>query len=418
MRTELFVSRTGDEFCSARREDGTIVEFRVEGASSPPRFGRIVKARVCGVVPALQAAFLDVGQPRNAFLHVSDLLLPGESPGFDAPIQERLKDGRELLVQISRESVSHKGDRVTCHLGIPGRLLVLLPEQPQIAVSRRIEDSGERERLQAILEGLGQGQAGFVARTAANGSERSLLEAEAARLFETWRAIQDRVGGARPPAVVHEEPALHLRLLRDVPADGFDRMVLDDREAHAQALALAGQVDPALSSSIELHVGSRPLFETYGLEQEFEGALRPRVWLDSGGTIVIEPTEALVSIDVNSSKSVRGASPENTALETNLEAAREIARQIRLRDLGGIVAIDFIDLALEEHRQQLLDAMEHALRADPARTQIVGLSEIGLLQLTRERTRSNPALALTRPCPSCAGQGRVARTGLSGSSDE
>ena len=158
------------------------------------------------------------------------------------------------------------------------------------------------------------------------------------------------------------------------------------------------------------------MFETYGLEQELERALRPRVWLDSGGYIVIEPTEALVSVDVNTGKSVRGGSPADTALKTNLEAAREIARQIRLRDLGGIVAIDFIDMAVADHRQQLLDAMERALREDPARTKIVGLSEIGLLQLTRERTRSNPAVALTRPCPSCAGQGRVARTTLSGSS--
>ncbi len=409
MRTELFVSRTGEGFLSARREDGKTVEFRVEGATAPPRFGSIVKARVASVVPALQAAFLDIDRPRNAFLHVSDLLLPGERPGLDVPIQDRLKAGRELLVQISRESVSAKGDRVTCHLGIPGRLLVLLPLFPQVAVSRRIDDPGERERLSAILEGLGEGKAGFVARTAANGSESSLLAAEAALLLETWRAIRDRADQARPPAVVHQEPALHLRLLRDAPADGFERMVLDDREAYEQALAMLGQVDRAHPSRIELHGGPLPLFETYGLEQELERALRPRVWLDSGGYIVIEPTEALVSIDVNSGKSVRGMSPEDTALETNLEAAREIARQIRLRDLGGIVAIDFIDMAVADHRQQLLDAMERALREDPARTKIVGLSEIGLLQLTRERTRSNPAVALTRPCPSCAGQGRIGR---------
>ena len=410
MRTELFVSRTGDGFCSARREDGETVEFRVEGAAEPSRFGRIVKARVVGVVPALQAAFLDVGQSRNAFLHVSDLLLPGESPDLDAPIQDRLKAGRDLLVQISRESASAKGDRLTCHLGIPGRLLVLLPVFPKVAVSRRIDDPGERERLLAILEGLGEGRAGFVARTAANGAERSRLEAEAARLFETWRAIRDSAECARPPAVVHEEPGLHLRLLRDAPGDGFERMVLDDREAYEQALAMLGQVDPVLASRVELHGGPRPLFETYGLEPELERALRPRVWLDSGGTIVIEPTEALVSIDVNTGKSVQGVSPEETVLETNLEAAKEIARQIRLRDLGGIVVIDFVDMELPDHRQQLLDTMARALREDPARTKIVGLSEIGLLQLTRERTRSNPAVALTRPCPNCAGQGRVART--------
>jgi len=409
MRTELFVSRTGDGFLCARREDGRTVEFRAETVSEPPRFGDIVKARVASVVPALQAAFLDIDRPRNAFLHVSDLRLPGEPPGVDAPIQDRLRPGCELLVQISRESVAAKGDRVTCHLGIPGRLLVLLPMFPQVAVSRRIDDPGERERLGAILEGLGEGQVGFVARTAASGSERSRLEAEAVRLLEIWRAIRNRVDRARPPAVVHEEPALHLRLLRDAPANGFERMLLDDRQAYEQARGSLERIDPALLSRIELHQGSRRLFESYGLEQELDRALRPRVWLDSGGYIVIEPTEALVSIDVNTGKSVRGVSPENTAVGTNLEAAAEIARQIRLRDLGGIVAIDFVDMQLEDHRRQLLDAMERALREDPARTKIVGLSEIGLLQLTRERTRSSPAVALTLPCPACAGQGWVRR---------
>ena len=200
---------------------------------------------------------------------------------------------------------------------------------------------------------------------------------------------------------------MHLRLLRDAPVGGFDRMVLDDAQAYEQARAMLGQADADLLSKVELHGGPRSLFETYGLERQLDHALRPRVWLDSGGTIVIESTEALVSIDVNTGKSVKGVSPEQTALETNLEAAAEVARQVRLRDLGGIVVVDFIDLELPEHRERLLEAMKLALRSDPARTQVVGLSEIGLLQFTRERTRSSPGSALTVACPRCEGLGRV-----------
>jgi ribonuclease G len=427
MRTELFVSRVGDQIWSALRQGGRTVEFRVEACGDPPRLGRIVMARVTRVLPAIQAAFLDVGADRDAFLHVSDLLLPGDPPPVieevvdgeprlarrrvgSPPIQDRLEPGRELLVQISRESRSTKGDRATCFIGIPGRLLVLLPLLPQVGISRRIYDPDERARLARILRGLDDGRSGFVARTAAKGAERGALEAEAERLFASWQSIRQRAETALPPAVVHDEPPLTIRLLRDAPTEGLERVVLDDAAERDRALEFLDRVDSVLSSLIQLHSDERPLFATYGLDDEILQALRPRVWLPSGGYLIIEQTEALVSIDVNTGKSVRGSCQESTSLGTNLEAADEIARQLRLRDLGGIVVIDFVDMESVEHRRQLVDTMTTALRDDPARTKIISLSDIGLMQLTRKRTRSGFHAALTQACPTCSGEGKIVRS--------
>jgi ribonuclease G len=437
MHTELLVSRVGRQVWAALREDGVVVELRLERTGCPTRAGRVLKARVSNVVPAIQSAFLDVGASRDAFLHVSDLLLPGETPpatrrrveagnGFHAaaemasngdpspemepaPIEDRLKVGRELLVQVVRESPEYKGDRVSCYVGLPGRLLVLLPMSRHGGVSRRIEDPAERERLAACLEQLAGGTVGFVARTAARGAPASALEAEASRLMDTWRGIRKRAESARAPAVLYEEPPLPLPLLRDAPQEGFDRVVMDDRADRAQALAYLQRVDPVLCSRIDLYEGTRAMLEDFGLHQDIERAVRPRVWLRSGGYVVIEQTEALVSVDVNTGKSVRGRQQERTILETNLEAAAEIARQLRLRDLGGIIVIDFIDMALRASRRRVVQAFETALRKDSARTKIVGLSELGLLQLTRKRSRAGVSAAVTRACPLCGGQGQLKR---------
>jgi ribonuclease G len=414
MRTELFVSRVGDQIWSALRQDGRTVEFRVERCDDPPRLGRVVKGRVTRILPAIQAAFVDVAGDRDAFLHVSELLLPGEQPpGMQEteedeprperrrtghpPIQQRLKPGDELIVQISRESYTTKGDRATMLVGLPGRLLVLLPLVPQVGISRRIVDPRERARLNGILGRLGNERRGFVARTAASGATASALEAEAERLEAIWRTILERADTALVPAVLHDEPPLAVRLLRDDPAEA------------SRAREFLCHVDSAMASRIRVHEGDPPLFVAHGLDEEILRALRPRVWLRSGGYLIIEQTEALVSIDVNTGKSVRGESQEMTSLETNLEAADEIARQLRLRDLGGIVVVDFVDMESVEHRRELVDAMSLALRADPARSKIVGLSDIGLMQLTRKRTRSGLRAALTEACPNCAGEGRVLR---------
>jgi ribonuclease G len=433
MSSELFSSRFGGHAWAALREEGHTVELRVEREGDAPTVGRIVKGRVTRVLPGLQSAFVDIGQARDAFLHVADLLLPGEQPPHDAeamlarmadeeageeeaaprstaaaaPIQDRLRTGRELLVQIAREGFGHKGPRVTCFVSLPGRYLVYLPQMPHGGVSRRIADPDERARLKAALEGLTEAPGAFIARTAASGVDVSRLRADASRLVATWEACLAAAERALAPCVVHEDLDLLLRLLRDAPRDGLDRVVVEGAEDRERALAYLADVDPGLAARVRLHAGPAPLFESEGLDEDVDRALRPRVWLRSGGTVVIEPTEALVAIDVNTGKYVGRGQLEETVLRTNLEAAEEIARQLRLRDLGGIVVVDFIDMELPESKRRVLEALEAALARDRARTKVVGLSDLGLVQLTRKRTRRGIAASLTRTCPSCAGLGRI-----------
>jgi ribonuclease G len=444
MPSELFVSRIGEQLRTALREDGVTVELRVERAGESGGAGRILKARVTRVIPGMQSAFVDIGLERDAFLHVDDLVLPEEGPTLpeedgsldsladedeteeseaaravrlpsprrsnlrrSAPIEDRLKEGRELLVQVEREALGSKGPRVTCFTTLPGRYLVYMPWIGHRGVSRKIQDPEERYRLRAILATLPGAPGGFIVRTAGLGASEDVLRADATMLVACWAAVLARADGTPAPGVVHTDLDLLLRLLRDAPREGLDRVVVDDPEDHRRALEYLGRLDPQLAARVELHSGPDALFEALGLDLELERALRAKVWLKSGGTLVIEPTEALVSIDVNSGKYLGKRHPEETALRTNLEAAREIARQLRLRDLGGIIVVDFIDMDRPESRRQVIEALETALRQDRARTKIVGLSELGLLQLTRKRTRPGIAAAMTRPCPLCGGQGRV-----------
>ncbi len=407
MSVELFVSRRGRQYWTALREDGRVVELRVE-ESDGPEVGRVVKARVTNVVTGIQSAFLDLGTERDGFLHGADLWLPGDKPKTsEIPIQDRLKEGREIVVQIVRGSIGSKGARVTSYLNIPGRLLVLLPRVPVRGVSRKISDVAERQRLQKLVDELPDREVGFVARTAAVEATDAALAKEAERLVEMWREIESNVDSLPAPATLLQERDLLHRLLIDAPPDGYDRIVVDeiaDREHVARVLQRSAIVPP---EGLELHTGPVPLFEAEGLDAELEKAVRGKVWLKSGGYLVIEPTEALISIDVNTGKFIHKRKLEETVRRTNLEAVDEIARQLRLRDLGGIVVIDFVDMNEEESKRQVLEAMTRELARDPARTHVVGLSPLGLLQLTRKRTRPGPGRLLTRPCPACAGRGRL-----------
>ena len=443
MPAELLVSRRGDQTWAALREAGRTVELRVESDQAGPRVGRIFKARVSKVLPGIQCAFLDLGSERQGFLHVRDLLLPGEQPGpppgpeewteyvdlaldprtsreaaadsVDSTrpaeprglIEDRLRAGRELLVQISRESLGDKGPRATCYLSLAGNLLVLFPQLGRCGVSRKIEDPQERERLLGILRRLAGKTVGHVARTAARGVDEAALRADAEELESHWKEIQSRAERLPAPSTLHREPDFILRLLRDRPREGLERILLDDPGQRRRAEEFLAEAEPQLAGRVALHDGPDPLFETYGVTQEIEKALRPRVWLKSGGYVVIEETEALVSIDVNTGKFIGGRRQEETVLRTNLEAAGEIARQLRLRDLGGIIVIDFIDMDLAESRNQVIAKLRDGLRHDPARTAIVGLSALGLLQLTRKRTRAGLGARISRACPLCAGQGRI-----------
>jgi len=429
MGAEWFVARRGGQIWAALREDGKTVEFRVE-SSEGPEVGRIIKGRVTNVVTGIQSAFLELGTERDGFLHARDLLLPGETavPPFDPartyglssaddsssavavpPIQDRLKVGRELVVQITRGPLGSKGARVSSYLTLAGRLMVLFPQLGLRSVSRKIEESPERDRLKSIVEDLPGGEVGFVARTAARGASEEDLRADAEQLLGRWRRVQHEIENSTVPAVLMPEPDLLLRLLRDAPPEGYDRIVLEQLEDRERADEWLREQVGRYATQLELHTGPVSVFEAHGLERDIEKSLRPRVWLKSGGYIVIEQTEALVSVDVNTGKFVRKKCMEETVVRTNLEAAGEIARQLRLRDLGGIIVIDFVDMAQAEGRTQVRVRLDEALRHDPARTHVVGMSELGLMQLTRKRTRPGPAMMLTRKCPTCAGRGRVDR---------
>jgi ribonuclease G len=450
--SELFLSRFAGRTWTAVREEGRTTELRAEtDESARSAVGRIVKSRVTRVLPGMQVAFVDVGLERDGFLHVSELVLPGEHPSSaravarveapeseeasgatappvdpidadepregaakasHAPIQDRLREGRELLVQITREPIRDKGPRVSAYLSLAGRVLVYLPQSGLRGVSRRIRDADERARLRALVEAIHL-PGGFILRTAAEGIDRNAVRDDAERLVRTWQRVQRRAERLSAPATVHEDGGLLERLLRDAPAGGYDRIVVDDTELRDRVTEFLIDSDrvrgASRASRVELHADPFPMFESHGLEQDIERALRPRVWLKSGGYIVIEPTEALVSIDVNTGKYVGRDHPEETVLRTNLEAAAEIARQLKLRDLGGIIVVDFIDMSLGESRDRVLGALEAALATDRARTKIVGISELGLVQMTRKRVRPGLGSLLTRPCPACKGTGQVKR---------
>jgi ribonuclease G len=387
----------------------------------------------------MQSAFLDIGQDRDAFLHVSDLILPEESPGEleepegldlevdddpeateeepggrawrrevmrNAPIQDRLREGRELLVQVARDAIRSKGPRVSCYLTLPGRYLVYLPDLGVRGVSRRIRDQEERDRLREILTSLPH-EGGFIVRTAGEGKGSVPFRADADMLVASWREIRQRADAAAAPAMVYRELDLLRRLLRDAPLEGYAMILVDGEEAYDQAVRYLRDLDPQMAAAVRIHGDDTPLFREYGIDQEIEKALRPRVWLKSGGYLIIEQTEALVSIDVNTGKYVGRDDQEETVLRTNLEAAEEIARQLRLRDLGGIIVVDFIDMEMARSRRRVLETLETALGRDRARTKVVGLSDLGLVQLTRKRTRPGLGSFLTAACPTCGGAGRV-----------
>ena len=407
MPSELFVSRLACRTIAAIREDGVTVELHVE-AGEVGSLGDVFVGRVDRVLHGIRSVFVDVGLERNAFLHADELLLAGETHPSDRPALERVREGRTILVQVVREPVGNKGARVTCHVSLPGRRLVFLPLTAAQGISRRIDGVEERERLRRIVEPLGVPTGGFVVRTAGRGAEEPNLRAEARMLVLRWEGIARAASAARPPARVHRGSDLLFRLLLDAPEEGFDRIVLDDPEDRDRIVPLLAALDPTLPARVELHAGPVPLIQAHGLERDFERALRPKVWLPSGAFLVIEETEALVAVDVNTGRFLGKGTPEETALATNLEAADEIARQIRLRDLGGIVVVDFIDMTDAGSRALVVERLEASLVRHRVATRVAGFAGAGLLTLTRKRGRRALAERLLRPCPACRGAGRVA----------
>jgi len=421
VRKELLVNATPPETRVALLEDGRVMEVLHERRARQGLVGNVYLGRVHRVLPGMQAAFVSIGLDRDAFLYVEDASErtadfefgdssePEAEPraGSDRPqIDDLVREGQEIVVQVTKDPFGGKGPRVTTAISLAGRTLVYLPGAREVGVSRRVADEAERERLRAILESF-DGGGGFIARTAALGRTAEELAPDRRYLTDLAARIARRRESSGPPSLLHRELDLVLRSVRDLAPDDVAAIRVDDPGALARLEEFLGAVAPALVRRLELWEDSPPLFEAAGVESQIENALRSRVALPSGASIVIHQTEALVAIDVNTGRFVGKKDLEDTVFATNREAVPEVARQIRLRDLGGLIVVDFIDMEDPEHRRELFELFEAELARDRARTRMLPVSEFGLIEITRQRSRGNLERVLTHACPDCSGSGRV-----------
>ncbi len=410
MNEEILVNVTPQETRVAVSVAGAVQELFIERAASRGIVGNIYVGKVARVLPGMQSAFVEIGLERAGFLHVADLR---KTCAEDAarPIEKRLAEGEPLLVQVIKDPLGSKGARLSTQISVAGRLLVYLPHDPHIGISQKICDEGGRralrERLQELLPAGEKG--GFIVRTLAESAAEEDLRADLDYLRELWRAIAQRAtdAGGAPPQLVHEDLSLAQRTLRDAVGSETARIIVDSRETYQKLAVFAERYMPRLRGKLEHYVGERPLFELYGVEAEIERALSRKVDLKSGGTLVIDQTEALTTIDVNTGGFVGSRSFDDTVFKTNLEAAQAIARQLRLRNLGGIIVVDFIDMESAEHRAAVLEELRRALARDRMRITLNGFTALGLVELTRKRTRESLAHVLCEPCPTCNGRGEV-----------
>jgi ribonuclease G len=422
---EILINCDPHETRIAILEDKELVELLVERSDRRRRVGDIYKARVNAVLPGMQAAFVDIGLAKTAFLHVSDLVesLVDYDELEDAPfeedegrrrevrqvikIEDHLEKGQEILVQVTKESIGTKGPRVSGQISLPGRYLVLLPGADHAGVSRRIEDRNERMRLKGIVSEIKPAASGIIVRTAGEGKTKRHFTADVRFLTRLWKRIETKAGKVRAPALLHREMELVAGLIRDIFTDDVHKLVIDSNKEHKQILSYVRSFAPELRHRVKLYTGRAPIFDSYGIESEIEKAMDRKIWLKKGGYISIDQTEALVAIDVNTGRYIGRKDQEETAFKTNLEAAHEIARQLRLRDLGGIIVIDFIDMEQEAHKKAVLDELRSGLRKDRARTKAFQISELGLVEMTRQRERPSLLHYFSEECPSCGGVGRV-----------
>ena len=407
-------------------EDERLVELLVDRPELARSVGNIYYGRVEAVLPGMQAAFVDIGLEKSAFLHASDLIEPDEAEFEDddngngrsgrasrrlPTIQESLTRGQEILVQVTKEPISTKGCRVTAQVSLPGRFLVYLPSASKVGVSRKIESREKRTRLRKIVRGLLPTDAGgVICRTAAEDMTEDLIRRELKSLLSLWAKIQKKVATTEPPALVQQEASLTRGIIRDVFSDKVDSLHLDSRHVFQQVRKYLKEIDPDLIERVHIHNDrSTSLFDKHGIEAEIELLFDKRVDLPTGGYVIIEQTEALVSIDVNTGRYTGRKDPEKTILKTNMEAAREIARQLRLRDVGGIIVIDFIDMEKQSNREKLFHEIRSHMAGDRARTRVFRVSDLGLIEMTRQRVRPSLHHSMTSQCPGCDGSGRVFR---------
>lgn len=424
MKKEIYVSETPTERRIAILEDNQPVEVYVEKPHHQGMVGNIYKGKVENVIPGMQAAFVDIGQDSNAFLPFSEITNPEllkdastseeEDDGGDGQSREKqqievdLQTGQEIMIQVIKEPFAGKGPRVTTNIAIPGHLLVLVPNAKFVGISKKIWDKYEKRRLRKIIQNLVTDDVGIIARTEAEGKPEKLISKDFEILMKNWKAMDTKARHMKAPAMVYEDLETVSTVIRDLLTSEVTAMVFDSRKLFRRTQTYLQDVSPGLVSKIELYRGRVPLFTKTGIEEEIQKSLRQRVWLKSGAYLVIDPTEAMVVVDVNSGRFIGKGIHEANSLKINLEAAREVARQLRLRDIGGLIVIDFIDMQEEESKKQVFKELRKELRRDRAKVAVSPISEFGLLEMTRQRIRLSLLHSLSEECPTCRGTGRVA----------
>lgn len=430
MSAEILVDVTPMEARVAVLENGLVQDIHIERQARRGHVGNIYVGRVVRVMPGMQAAFVDIGLERSGFIHLADVI--GSSAAADARIADHLRQGQLITVQVLKDPLGAKGARLSAELSVSTRYLVYMPGRDHVGVSQRIEDAEERERLQAVLaaalaqedlvqegsahkepagsvqegpapEALQRG--GYILRTAAEGAGAAEIGADLRYLKRLWAVVARRQSAAAEPGLLYADLPLPLRAVRDFARQGVERIVIDSRENCTALRDFCLKYMPEMAQLVEYYNGERPLFDRHGVEDDIQRALQPVVTLKSGGHLVIDQTEAMTTVDVNTGSFVGRHNQEDTLFKTNLEAASVLARQLRLRNLGGIIIVDFIDMRDAEHRRQVHRALEKAMARDPARNKLSGVSELGLVEMTRKRTRESLERMLCEACPSCAGRG-------------
>jgi ribonuclease G len=430
MKREILINANPRETRVAILEDDQLVELLVDRPEARHMVGDIYLGRVEAVLPGIQAAFVDIGTEKSAFLHASDLVFPEDETDSESddddeddegettssrrrrakapPIQDVLKRGQDLIVQVSKEPISTKGPRVTAQVSLAGRFLVYMPFAERVGVSRKIGDREARKRLRAQVEAvLPKDVGGVIVRTVGEDVTQETLERELTTLIGQWKRIKRKTHFVRAPAVIHRETSLTRGLMRDVFSTKVETVTVDSKQLHNEILEYLKGIAPELIDRIKLYEDQTPLFDKANIEQELRDLFKRRCDLPSGGYLIIEPTEALVSVDVNSGRYTGKKDPEKTILRTNTEAAREVARQARLRDLGGIIVCDFIDMETKANREKVLQELRTHLGRDRARTKAFAVSDLGLIEMTRQRVRQSHLQNMTEACPTCHGTGRV-----------
>jgi ribonuclease G len=403
---QLIVSQESLETRVALLEDGRPAELYIERPGQASLVGNIYKGRVENVLAGMDAAFVDIGLERNGFLYVDEVARPEVRPGRSPKITELLQGGKEVLVQVMRDAMGSKGPRLTTQVGIVGRYVVYLPHSEASGVSRRL-DGAERDRLRLVCKELDSGGGGLIIRTAAEGADGQAIGRDVRFLQRVWSGVERRAAASGAPSLVYAEADLAVRSVRDLLGPEFGAVLVDDAKLHRRLVNYLHSIAPELADRVELREGSPSLFTRLGLEGEVKKALMRRVELPSGGYIVIDHTEAMTVIDVNTGRYVGRRLLEETTLKTNVEACREIVRQLRLRDIGGIIVIDFIDMTVQSNREAVLAALEAELARDRTKTYVMEISPLGLVEMTRQNVARGLREVMTMPCPRCQGEGRV-----------